>query len=303
MFNPHSGALYLLQEQAQAGPSQPRETWSTEEEDECNDSDSGPERNPPPRRGGTPPVSRMPPAAFRQLEAGSEFQIGSHGTGRSIGRKPSGARAKPTPRRYPDATSSLEPGSGAVVESPPMTEHLVQGNSSYDNSDALAALTFLENQEEPPPKLPVHPSAIEKKDPSPPPNESHLYPSTFAPSKQAAERKAKAQAQQEASYAATHLPGKPNGNSKNKKKDRSAWAESSDEDEEEDEEEEGSDEDAPAPLRQPQPLPASDPRVSVYPSAQPGPHGALSLASEGYGHKQTRRLPMPPGRPGGRSHC
>lgn len=178
------------------------------------------------------------------------------------------------------------------------------GISYDDNADALAALTFLETQEEraPPPERPS--PAPQKEEPSPQPSENHHYPSTFAPSRQATERKAKAQALQEASYAATHLPGKPNGNIKKKRKDQGAWAESSDEeeeDEDEDDDDDGSDDERPTQVRQPQPVPASDPRASVYPSAQPGLQGPPSMVSDGYAQRQTRTLPLPPGKTGGTS--
>lgn len=182
-----------------------------------------------------------------------------------------------------------------------------QPSAGYDdNADALAALTFLENQEEPAPPQVLPPAPAQKDEPEPlqQPSESIHYPSTFAPSRQAAERKAKAQALQEASYAATHLPGKPNGNVKEKRKDRGAWAESSDEDEDEEEEddEDGSDDERPPPqVKQPQPVSASDPRASVYPSAQPGLQGPPSnMAGDGFG-RQARTLPLPPGRSGGMS--
>ena len=311
------GALYLLQHtQAETMLNQPG-TWTTddedEEEDEDHDSDfTGPERNPPPRRA-TPPV--QPPTAFRQPGLMTESQIA--GASRSvIGRKPSGARARPGPRRYTDQSAASTEQLSSPIQSPlpPPTQPMAQQAQAAvpydDNADALAALTFLETQEEapsaPPQKPPTPPIALQKEQPSPQPSEAHHYPSTFAPSRHAAERKAKAQALQEASYAATHLPGKPNGNVRKKKKDQGAWAESSDEDEEEEEEEEeeedeedGSDDEKPAQVKQPQPVPASDPRASVYPSAQPGVQGPPSMHGDAFGQRQTRTLPVPPSKTGG----
>lgn len=125
---------------------------------------------------------------------------------------------------------------------------------------ALAALSFLQQEEDDsvPPltvqkrsvtsprafeRLPM--PTIEEPDdraPSPPPAEP-VYKSSFAPSKAAAERKARTQAVQAASQAASFRPGKPaNGGMKAGKiqKDRGAW-ESSDEEEEEDDEDEDDD--------------------------------------------------------------
>jgi len=178
-----------------------------------------------------------------------------------------------------------------------------------DTADALAALSFLERQEEPPPQPVASKQLVSSSqgsmDESPTPStEGQQYKSTFAPSRQAAERKAKALAQQEANYAATHKPGKPKGGAKGKRKDRGAWAESSEEEEDEDEEDEddGSDDDErrqQPQVKQPQPVHANDPRASVYPSAQPGAHSSGSLAYDAYGQGQrSRMLPQPPGRGG-----
>ncbi|KAF8575161.1 hypothetical protein K439DRAFT_764625 [Ramaria rubella] len=308
------GAIYLLQQQrAQDAPQRLPETWTTEEEEdedeeeededeeEEEDSDfTGPERNPPPRRA-TPPVRMQPPSAYRMPpEILSENQ-----TNPPLRRHPSGARAKPSPRHNSSpletAATSFQPSIPPPIQE--MDDHAHLSSGYDDNSDALAALSFLDHQEEaapPPPKqtLPVQPTQKEQVATS---NEIPHYPSTFATSRQAAERKAKAQAQQEASYAATHLPGKPNGNARKKKKDQGAWdsSEEEEDEEEEDDEDDGSDDERPqVQVRQPQPLPASDPRVSVYPSAQPGLQGTPSMTGEGYGQRQLRILPQPPVRTG-----
>ena len=305
--NDRVGALYLLRQQAEEAQ-RPPGTWTTdedddeEEEDEDHDSDfTGPEPNPPPRRA-TPPVRIQPPSAYRRSDVMSE----NYGSNRSIGRKPSGARAKPSSRRYTDHS----PSNLSSSFQSPVSVHAMEQQQSHpvgydDNADALAALTFLETHEEPAPLPERTPATSPHGESSPQPSETHHYPSTFAPSKQATERKAKAQALQEASYAATHLPGKPNGNIKKREKDQGAWAESSDEeeeDEDEDEDEDGSDDERPTTqLRQPQPVPASDPRASVYPSAQPGPQGPPSMAGDGHAQRQIRTLPLPPSKTGGTS--
>lgn len=140
-----------------------------------------------------------------------------------------------------------------------------------DTSDALAALNFLDQEEQqtqqtqprPHPSrsqtqssLPSSPSSPSESRSVPqvlePPRglspqlstDSHQYRSSFAPSKSAAERKAKAQAQQAAHHAATHKPGRANGKSKPRHKESGAWGESSEEEEEEEEDEDDDDEDA-----------------------------------------------------------
>ncbi|KAI9066236.1 hypothetical protein FKP32DRAFT_1673985 [Trametes sanguinea] len=137
----------------------------------------------------------------------------------------------------------------AAVQDPvPAHDH------SFDDpaADALAALSFLEREEQPaPPAAPQSPSQRSavgaSRSPSVPevietpasPSQSRPAPSeprsSFAPSRLAAERKAKTQAQQAAHQAAVLRPGKANGR-KGKPRDSSAWGESSEEEEEEEEE-------------------------------------------------------------------
>ena len=114
--------------------------------------------------------------------------------------------------------------------------------------DALAALSFLERENVPTepskntngataasPTSPVQarsPPQINEpgqRAPSPP---TH-YKSSFAPSKNAVERKARSQAQQAAHDAAVHKPGRPNGKTKAVPSAARGWNESSDEEEEE----------------------------------------------------------------------
>ncbi|KAH9846672.1 hypothetical protein C2E23DRAFT_898508 [Lenzites betulinus] len=146
--------------------------------------------------------------------------------------------------------------------------------SSHDHgfddqaADALAALSFLEREDRPaPPAAPQSPSQAQNFSPltSPPlpeftttpasPSQTRANPaeprSSFAPTKLAAQRKAKSQAQQAAQQAAASRPGKGNGR-KGRPQDRGAWGESSEEEEEEEEEEDDDDVDSdeePAPRR------------------------------------------------------
>ena len=124
--------------------------------------------------------------------------------------------------------------------------------------DALAALTFLEREDvteygpsktngvTSTPSPPASPPRInepgQQQAPSPPPTQ---YKSSFAPSKNAVERKARSQAQQAAHDAAVHKPGRPNGKPNANQAAARGWNESSDEEDEEDEDEDGSSDDEP----------------------------------------------------------
>ena len=128
-------------------------------------------------------------------------------------------------------------------------------DDQHGAADMLAALSFLERVDQPPPPSVQSPTAKQPKSPppvpqlvepramSPTPSAQGSLRSSFAPSRKAEERKAKSQAQQAAYEAAVHKPGRANGRQKKKMRDAGAWGESSDEEEEE-EEEEDEDEDA-----------------------------------------------------------
>ncbi|KIJ52593.1 hypothetical protein M422DRAFT_776209 [Sphaerobolus stellatus SS14] len=320
-----ASVLFLLQQQQEAIAQQPQQeqlaTWHSDSESD------GPEENPPPRRASPGPASRLPPAASSSYSNQPESAYGiSSRIG--VGRRPSGARAKPAPttHRHAQEASSGDNLSSSIqsIPTPTSTAMPILEEPSLlpydDNADALAALSFLDRNEEPPPQpAPKAPSASQRQDDrdedrdeesQSSANGGPQYRSSFAPSRQAAERKAKALAQQEATYAATHLPGKPKGvnRTQNQRKPRGAWAESSEEEEEEEEEEDDDDasdeekkpqqQQPPQPqVKQPQPLHAHDPRASVYPSAQPGAQGPVF---DVYGQRVGRTLPQPPSR--GESH-
>lgn len=136
--------------------------------------------------------------------------------------------------------------------------------------------------------------------------------SSFAPSRQAEERKKKAQAQQAAQQAAVTKPGRANGRKRTAAAAAGAWGESSDEDEEEeDDEDEDVDSDgepahAPPPprMQQQQQQQAAAmhqpfPQSSVYPSV--GGASPAEAPSSSYTHiRPPRTLPQPPSgsRPG-----
>lgn len=189
----------------------------------------------------------------------------------ALGRKPSGARAltgNGSSRVLNlDATSTSSPeqhlhkvvdsdtdtmSDRAEVEVAPASEKAQLGDVDVD---ALAALSFLDTTPvalAPPErerftasKFPIQlpPSRTQ---PFPQVEDSTIsevsdnvgqYKSTFAPSKQAVQRKARLQAQQAAHQAAVHRPGRANGKRGSAAR-VSGWNETSDEDEEDEEEEE-----------------------------------------------------------------
>ena len=194
-----------------------------------------------------------------------------------------------------------------------------------DNSDALAALTFLERNESnvaptppsPPPQQENRgPTSDTEADPydTPPvhviPSDSQdnfsqdsgsyegKYKSSFAPSKQAARRLAESRAQQAAHQVAVHRPGKSGGaNGKGKRRARQGgWAESSDEEEEEEDEEDedvDSDGDPVAPRRS-QGLGAGLGQNFGKLSAQGSPYGSTTDLNQFEQGKPQRHLPRPP---------
>ncbi|PFH52925.1 hypothetical protein AMATHDRAFT_172403 [Amanita thiersii Skay4041] len=191
-----------------------------------------------------------------------------------LGRKPSGAREQGTGRPYNNegfsATQTLteeDSDTGDSMDHPTSQSQsnlkkphiLPSGSTEEPNLDVLAALSYLDVNDDHAHSQStgntIEPLKIRGSDKgmSSPPQESSSslvaaphspassepvtqYKSSFAPSKQAAERKAKAQAQQAAHHAAVHKPGRLNG--KRKSKIAGAWNESSDEDEEDEEEDE-----------------------------------------------------------------
>lgn len=200
----------------------------------------------------------------------------------------------------------------------------VDQHQNYDdNSDALAALTFLERDEANAVPKPPKPPRFQEKT-SPPSEPATLaydtppvhvipsdggddvsrdsgsyegkYRSSFAPSKQATQRLAKTQAQQAAHQAAVHRPGKSGGaNGKGKRRARQdGWAESSDEEEEEEEEDDDEDVDSdgdPVAPRRSQGSGAGPGQNLGRLSTQGSPYGSSTDLNQG---KAQRNLPRPP---------
>ncbi|KAH7884450.1 hypothetical protein F5I97DRAFT_1456898 [Phlebopus sp. FC_14] len=220
------------------------------------------------------PLSAHPSSS--QVGQSGRRGLAGEGLRPSLGRKPSGARAAPGPSRIlnPDVSSVSSPeqqhrlrdsdtdtmSDDAGPETAPTPKK--QNRADDVNADALAALSFLDKDPEAstqqpgrtemPPRSPAQsPSPPQKSSPQPEENvpgagssDVGQYRSTFAPSKQAAQRKARLQAQQAAHQVATHRPGRANGKRTSSGPRAAGWNESSEEEEEEDEEEEDEDADS-----------------------------------------------------------
>ncbi|KAI1796860.1 hypothetical protein LXA43DRAFT_878536 [Ganoderma leucocontextum] len=263
-----------------------------EDEDEDSESESEPytpppriaatsplraQRSPPPSASPQPPAvpAKTPPpvpAAERTSIHAVEASAASRPSG-PLRNRPYGARAAPAMRMSallqttsvqqlsptPSTTASTtSTTSGAHDKNKMVVVH--PENYEDHNADALAALSFLaqEDRPAPPPELSAAgttssplPEVIET-----PASPSHARSlpaeprSSFAPTRLATERKAKSQAQQAAQLAAAHRPGKANGRNRVRAKDAAAWGDSSDEEEDEEEEDdEDIDSDTEPPLR------------------------------------------------------
>lgn len=175
-------------------------------------------------------------------------------------------------------------------------QKIIQKQNSGDdvNVDALAALSFLDSAPDvaPPPATTSQPPPVEQDVSSEPTVEGSAasessegvtqYRSSFAPSKQAAQRKARAQAQHQA---VLHKPGRANGKRVTHGNRLSGWNESSDEEEEEEEEEEDdedadSDEEPPSTLESKKPSPVAPVPVPAVRPLRPGSAGRAVTPGE-----------------------
>jgi CCR4-NOT transcriptional complex subunit CAF120 len=187
-----------------------------------------------------------------------------------VERRPAGARAAPVSNNHRQDSLS---GSSVSAHPQPQrnlsTRIVHQENISQmedPDADAFAALTFLEQhgddtsaapapapsgpstsaslpsfQREGPPTISEPHNVLP---PTPEGENTSVYRSSFAPSKNARERKARTEAQQAAHEAATHRPGRGTGKPKDKLKTVGTWGDSSEDEEEEEEEEEDDDVDS-----------------------------------------------------------
>ncbi|KAG1835076.1 hypothetical protein EV424DRAFT_1551768 [Suillus variegatus] len=247
---------------------------------------------------------REMPMSFSELGR-TEANISEHsmiGSRPSLGRKPSGARVQPISSRGPnvEAITSASSPSLEYVHVQAMTDSqqkIIQKQNSGDevNVDALAALSFLDGTSDvaPPPATTSQPPLIEQDVSSEPTVEGSAasessegvtqYRSSFAPSKQAAQRKARAQAQHQA---VLHKPGRANGKRVKPGNRVSGWNESSEEEEEEEEEEDDDDEDAdsdeesPSTLESKKPAPVPPVPVPAVRPLRPGSAGRAVTPGE-----------------------
>ncbi|KAI0001474.1 hypothetical protein BJV74DRAFT_818881 [Russula compacta] len=220
-------------------------------------------------------------------------------------RRPAGARAAPVSNRQDTVISTAQLRRNPSVRSNGNIQQESMSQLEDPDADAFAALTFLERHDDdapvapapmssapsaavsPPPRLREEPPAIVEPDDQPQTPESEnasVYKSSFAPSKNAMQRKARTEAQQAAHEAATHRPGRGKGKAKNKPKSVGGWGDSSEEEEDDDEDEEDEDVDSDG-----QPVaPRDDRSVSNYAASVnqrssrfDSPRGPSPLASAG----------------------
>ena len=326
-FTTEAGALYYMQQSDSASSSKLQATKPAEEEDEDSSLDHGSGTpagsssintlQPPAQRNTPMSFANEPSAKASSNPAGAVDRISS---ARSVlGRKPSGARAPPAMRMYAgDSVSSslrvneeeseheenMDPRNAA----PSNLQHA--GSFEDPNAEVLAVLSYLDVNDSPSAS-----TSLQKVEPlkvrdrtgtSPPPasappqtaltDSGPPFKSSFAPSKQAAERKAKVQAQQAAHHAATHKPGR---NGKRKAKYAGEWNESSDEEEdEEDEEDDDADSDGEPVMARGQSTPSSSVAASIKPPPNQGGHADYGQpeAPQTYSHlRPLRTLPQIPG--------
>ena len=349
-----AGALYYMQQFDQETSSQVplrRVPPIDEDEDEDEDAESSSEYGPtpaltsplssgsnpvsPPRTGANSPARHG--IASRNLARTSTLPTADAGAPLKvvtpIGRRPSGARAPPSGRRVvsdqnPERRDS--PRTSMDDESDLAYNRATSLNSQMDdpNADALAALSFLEQEDKPAPsRLPAKQTSQSSSSQaaSPPPidgsappiivepedqgrsstpgsDAASQYRSSFAPSKTAMQRKAKTEAQQAAQEAAAHRPGRVNGKLRAKTGNTGAWGDSSEEEEDEDEDEDedvDSDGGTPASARGRDDRSASGQPVdnlSLHSQARgPSPGGPLADSSYHPQLRLPRNLPQVPG--------
>ena len=226
----------------------------------------------------------------------------------------------------PGDTTQTPQSTNTANRYPVIMQNVDQHQHYDDNSDALAALTFLERDEanaslKPSPRATLQDRAGPTSGPkanthdTPPvqitPSESRddvsqdsgsyegKFKSSFAPSNQATRRLANTQAQRAAHQAAVHRPGKSgSANGKGKKRVRQGgWAESSDEEEEEDEDEDDEDVDSdgdPVTQRRGQGSGSGPGQNLGKLSTQNSPYGSSTDLNQPGQAKPQRHLPRPP---------
>ena len=262
-----AGALYYMQEFEAEGQNHRIPSTIAEDADEWQSDVTTPKN--------VPPNKRLPPTQSVQSTPVRDGILDRQMTSASVASSGRGMSSHGMARVLPTITADQirynndDDSSSSTGHHNAMSDRL-HVMSPDDNADALAALSFLEQDTSsdqptvtkiPPPPVPP-PPPLQRRAPSPPVESEGTAPfrSSFAPSKQAAERKARVQAQEAASHAAAHKPGRANGKRKSTMGDRGGWNQSSDEEEEDEDDDDDADSDAPRPRVQP---------VAPHPSAAP----------------------------------
>lgn len=290
--NDFTAALYYMQQFEEKPPPPRRVPTTISEGSEISPTSS---EDPQPSSQVHSSMSSRLAASQPLLRGAGGGILGSEGSLSSsrapLGRKPSGARA-PSNSRVLNLDTSSHPSSSPERPHVPNDEFDAMPNNSKStlshtddvNADALAALSFLDHVPSmaPPQRAPDVPAA--KPVPSPPPRQQESpyssenvpassenatqYRSSFALSKQAAERKARVQAQQAAHQAAVHRPGRANGKRSVSGPRAGAWNDSSEEEDEDEEEEDDADSDSD---NEPSTLDSKRPSRAAAPPSAPAP--------------------------------
>jgi CCR4-NOT transcriptional complex subunit CAF120 len=180
--------------------------------------------------------------------------------GPGSGRNQPSSQEPITDEQYVIDSESLQQGSesGGNINPPgeQQSSHISNRRPTSSADQGLdeykTALEYLASSEPNPAPQAVVPTEVSPHPPAPPLQEmapssespeGTAYRSSFAPSKQAAERKARSEAHQAAHHAAVHKPGRSNGKRRAKNTEGGAWNESSEEEEEEEEEDDDVDSD------------------------------------------------------------
>lgn len=209
-----------------------------------------------------PPPAKQRPTIVTSFDATPvpppQRDITSPSNGRaSLGRKPSGARAMPA-KRQSSATSVDMP---RIADNAPSGSGSIPASQSL-NADAMAAMTFLDKPQS------LDEAPVESQEP-PKQKSPEVFRSSFAPSQSAADRKARAQAEEQRKVDVLTKPGR--GGAKHQ---RGNWDASSDEDESDEEEED-----------------EEDDRSEEQQMQRPGPSSS-EVQGLGRGHPN-RPLPLP----------
>ncbi|KAI0322749.1 hypothetical protein OF83DRAFT_1167243 [Amylostereum chailletii] len=253
------GALYYMQHFDQSPPAprrMPTKVPEVNEEDEEEDESSSEYSVPSPEQSKVGPLrargARSPPAVGGSKSGSGRMrsptvESGPRNGPQGLDRRPTGARARPSSSSAA-SNSHHHHSTQNYTQNASTSRH--DEDDMDDTADAIAAMNFLDREERgspsPPPASsasrpgqPPQPTIVEPEDgtSTPPSDNASQYRSSFAPSKNAMQRKAKTEAQQAAHEAAVTRPGRANGKGKAKAKKAGAWGDSSEEEEEEEDDE------------------------------------------------------------------